>query len=833
MKKKWKQMASLALAAVLTAGALAGCAKGSGETGKNTDGGETAMGRYLEEEIALPEGVKTLLDLQVLEDGTLRIAGGTETETMVYDSPDNGSSWEKKYTVELGPTDYLSSFTFAPDGGAGLILMTDGGNGTDYQYTYRVLDQDGASTELPILLPGNESSGGEAQGESETGESRDSQEEQTQESGDSQEGQTQESQGRTEETLLETGEEEGEQTQAAVGSASAASDEGGSITMDQNSLMYLVFDGNGNLYGADFERNVHRINRETGEIEQTWPCSGLASDLLVLDDQMMVMSEEKVEFYDLKTGESRGTDQNLTQQLAANLGNYVVSGISPVLFEPGEEKDTLYFCDSSGLYRHVAEGNVSEQIIDGALNSLGNPSLGLISMGAGKDGSFLIAAAEGEDFKLLRYTYSKDTPSKPSTEIKAYSLEDNLEVRQAISMYQKEHPDVFISLQIGVTGEDGVTVSDALRTLNTDIAAGKGPDLFLLDGMPVDSYIEKGLLRDLSGIVAKVAEAEGLYENITDQYRNGEELCAVPTRFSIPVLQTETKNLSQSGNLEQIAQLAANLRRENPDAGKILDTSDPDTLVRTLYTIDSPFWKGEDGSLKEDRVVRFFELLKEIYDLDEHEDGEQGNMGVFIASGGQTRQNFMTDISVGAMEYMYGGLMMNMGMLSDMNGLSTVVSINQTNKDMGYQSIADGNSQIYVPGQILGISSQSQNIQETESFVEYLLSEEAQTVNQGGGFPVNQAAFEKSLENKNGIENTEVAMSDTDGGIQTLVFVWPSDEEIQKLRDTFAGLNTPSLTDNVILEAVAEQGISCLEGSITAQEAAKNALQKINLYLAE
>ncbi len=52
-----------------------------------------------------------------------------------------------------------------------------------------------------------------------------------------------------------------------------------------------------------------------------------------------------------------------------------------------------------------------------------------------------------------------------------------------------------------MSGEDSVTVSDALRTLNTDIMAGKGPDVLILDGMPVENYIQKGLLEDITDTV--------------------------------------------------------------------------------------------------------------------------------------------------------------------------------------------------------------------------------------------------------------------------------------------------------------------------------------------
>ena len=63
-------------------------------------------------------------------------------------------------------------------------------------------------------------------------------------------------------------------------------------------------------------------------------------------------------------------------------------------------------------------------------------------------------------------------------------------LRQAISVYQKQNPDVYVDLEIGMSGEDSVTASDALRTLNTDIMAGKGPDILILDGMPVDEIFD-------------------------------------------------------------------------------------------------------------------------------------------------------------------------------------------------------------------------------------------------------------------------------------------------------------------------------------------------------
>ena len=86
----------------------------------------------------------------------------------------------------------------------------------------------------------------------------------------------------------------------------------------------------------------------------------------------------------------------------------------------------------------------------------------------------------------------------PDKELTVYALEDSSEIRQVISAFQKEHDDIYVDLNIGCSGDDTVTVDDALRTLNSDIMAGEGPDVIILDGMPVDNYIDKGLLTDIS-----------------------------------------------------------------------------------------------------------------------------------------------------------------------------------------------------------------------------------------------------------------------------------------------------------------------------------------------
>ena len=95
----------------------------------------------------------------------------------------------------------------------------------------------------------------------------------------------------------------------------------------------------------------------------------------------------------------------------------------------------------------------------------------------GPDGKIYIAEIDYNSStmsgKVVAFTYSADTPTVPDTELTVYSLEENSSIRQAVVMFQKKYPDIFLTLETGMSGDDGVTRTDALKTLNTEIMAGK------------------------------------------------------------------------------------------------------------------------------------------------------------------------------------------------------------------------------------------------------------------------------------------------------------------------------------------------------------------------
>ena len=77
-----------------------------------------------------------------------------------------------------------------------------------------------------------------------------------------------------------------------------------------------------------------------------------------------------------------------------------------------------------------------------------------------------------------------------------YSLETNNLILDMISEFENEYPDIELIYETGEGSEGSTTKSDQIRALNARILAGDGPDVLLLDGLPVESYIQKGILED-------------------------------------------------------------------------------------------------------------------------------------------------------------------------------------------------------------------------------------------------------------------------------------------------------------------------------------------------
>mgnify|MGYP000313314404 CR=1 FL=1 len=143
--------------------------------------------------------------------------------------------------------------------------------------------------------------------------------------------------------------------------------------------------------------------------------------------------------------------------------------------------------------------------------------------------------------------------------------------------FQKKNPDVYVKKLIGLSGNNSVTADDAIKALNTDIMAGKGPDVLVTDGLPVERYIEKGILTDMS---AEISGTQGeMFENILQAYQKDGKVYQLPLQFYCAVAEGPKDFVKAVGNIQNMAEAADKLKKEKKTTLNHMNISQKITLI--------------------------------------------------------------------------------------------------------------------------------------------------------------------------------------------------------------------------------------------------------------
>lgn len=543
-----------------------------------------------------------------------------------------------------------------------------------------------------------------------------------------------------------------------------------------------------------------------------------------------------VEIFNLSTEsfeEDTVLNDFVSNEVAKSAGS-ATEGAYPVLVYFGDAEDSLYIATSQGLFRHVLKGNVMEEVIKGSLSSMGSPTNALSAMISIDKETFLICYNSSV---LKSYHYDPNVSAVPENELVVYSLEENEAVRTAINLYQKENPDTYLSYETGVSGEDGMTREDAIRNLNTALLSGEGPDILVLDGLPLESYMEKGILMDLSDeINAKCMDGE-MYENIINSYGNEKVICAVPAFFSFPVC--AGNEISGITDLESLADRVEKLREEYPEGNIIGSYREKEVLMR-LYVISSPAFIKEDGSIDKEKLREYLIQAKRIWQaekegVDENKAQQRESMDeAYMRYMG--RKDWYADTGMHTLEYASGKERLLFGELSGVDfRYSEITSMFKTiNQEMDIAVLNGLAENVFVPNTILGINAAGEHKEAAKDFVMSMLDTELQNQPLGMGFPVNREAMEEELHKREGDEvNGMISWQDEDGNDSTLEISWPEADQLNKLEEMIESLDTPASADENVRDVVVELGVSALNGEMEIDEAVNEILNRIQIYLAE
>ena len=456
------------------------------------------------------------------------------------------------------------------------------------------------------------------------------------------------------------------------------------------------------------------------------------------------------------------------------------------------EGDDIYLCNAAGIHHMALGGTMWETIVDGSLNSLSLPGIRISKMCVGKNNDFFVWYEKDENPVLAHYVYDPDTISVPTSTLTVYGLDlsEKYLIRQGAIRFQMENPDIRVEVIDGRKQMEGMMDADIIRSLNEELLTGAGADVLVLDGLPGKSYIEKGILEDMSELLAPFTESGEIYRNLTGHFRRSDgSVYEVPVRVLFPVVYGE------AGATASLSSLQAYLEyQESPGAGSISGKTVYENILRRLaFLYDQELW-DDDGKLKEEELT---DLLEAAMRTGEHsgarvlypedEDNGAGKRYNLVAENG-----FTTPDHLGIMA---GDNQASLELPREMAEMSLSFAVM---REKGYplQSV----NHTFYPEERVAINRNSRQKETAERFVTFLLSEQIQGEDVEDGFPVTRAGVERW-------KQRQIVMSYGTGNWEGLMIYgdYPTESERKLLLDMIPDLDNPVVPDPTVLSIMAEE----------------------------
>ena len=485
----------------------------------------------------------------------------------------------------------------------------------------------------------------------------------------------------------------------------------------------------------------------------------------------------------------------------------------------------MLYTEGEGIVKYCVEKDetthaINEEVLSGCIDTINEPITGLAVQGenivvctAGKSGS------ESNLYFLqkeqTKKTEKDKTDTGKNTVLKIYSLKENSMIRSSLAFFRREHTDISINYTVGYTGEDGFSVSDAIRKLNTEIMADEGPDIIVLDNLPVEEYISKGVLEPVTDIVNE--KKDEIFFNMIEGYNKESEIFCVPTTFRIPVIIGNSEVVSAESSKAVIDQME---QQESP----VLTRQDfPYAAMYMFVTSDMV----EKDGMNEEKLTAYYNDLLRLK--------EMGNVTDKIVGESDYSMNQTVDIfpygeSDVPSDIYFGEAKAGVGQIAYADSYIKLNSARkQANIQFDYLNKSGGN--YYIPTEVLGINSRSSYKDAAKEFLSLYLTEEVQNTNTMG-FSINRNSMRNSAavtDSPQYYSTIYKNLEDTSGlDLYTL-----STDEFNELLQFVELADTPVRVDAVVTETVMEQADKILYEGLDVQTAVKTVCDKMNLYLKE
>lgn len=473
-----------------------------------------------------------------------------------------------------------------------------------------------------------------------------------------------------------------------------------------------------------------------------------------------------------------------------------------------DDTGVFYYADGKGMYEYRQGGanaappasnadiaSQGRQIMEGTYYTFGMPGYTADSIEVDSDsGEIFMAVSEvstslAKSGKVLRYVWDDTAQIVSQDVIRVFSLYESASVHLAMAEFIRQNPDVKVQYENIYSFEDissgfasetsggniarastsdrAQTIEDAIRALNTELLAGTGPDVLILDGLPIENFVERDVLQDLSDIIDT---NENLLPQIIEPMRTGDAIYTVPTNFMLPVLFGVSQELEQYTSLDALVQSIQSGPSLPPEFEGMFESFVPvseqptiefvnlEGIFDAFYVSNAPaIFNGENG-IDAGALETFLQSIKAVSDKYGVINSTNGG---FTATQNIGNVNFhMSDtLSMFSFHRARAGYhMLNsakiLTIVSEYLTVSTMQTTQEAETDTErgeYEDVAASfismpglASGVYMPTQMVGVTTTSTQPQHARAFVNAMLSENVQNEDLGAGFPVMRSSLERA-----------------------------------------------------------------------------------------
>ena len=549
---------------------------------------------------------------------------------------------------------------------------------------------------------------------------------------------------------------------------------------------FMVLD-NGTCVIGDRHSTVAAYDLETGELVRKYGEEDDIASLLLKDGKIYAASSRNKEIivYQVESGQ-------VEKKIACNF----IDENTKVF----EGEGGLYVMNGQGIWHQVDKGDLWEQIMEGSNVSLGLPSNKIEAAFYNQESFIAILHKSYTEMTAKSYSFNADIPSKPETELTAYMLEENEIFREALVSYELAHPEMCVNIRLGMSENSGVSREDAIKALHTELLAGNGPDLLLLDGLDIEQYTNKGLLMPLNDITG----VSDMVPTVSKAMKQGDDLYVVPLRFKIPCFIGINEVVDQISSIDDLIAY----QKEHMEEPLLVDFGIED-LYNEMAKLTSKSWVSADGKLNKEALGNFLEGIKTIQ-------GFYGDLGNEADNPYREKLN----------GYLFDHVPLSFYEMNGCGAPGSAGGITETKPETRFKTITQDGQVCFEPMHLVAINKHSKEQKYAEELLSYMLQEDNQMQRIGSGLPVNQVALDKMLQK----ETEGVGSSITYENGKSFYIKGTSQVMYPQFKEMLTQLELPVMGQTTLETMIYEEAKPYFNGEKELSEVLESLSAKVALY---